>query len=409
LAGDRCEIGIRFIYFMSSSFAIHLQNLSGVERLFCLALAADPARRAAEMPALYREVGDETLWAFAQREGSASIVAAALRDTLGESGLPRRWSESAKETEALLALYLEQLDRVSTALDEKGIRLVALKNSGIARGIHRDLAGCPMGDIDALVSPREFRRAHEIMKSIGFELGDRSPFEVVDLEEAERHGGTEYTYPLSDGSVLWFELQWRPVAGRWIRPDQEPPADELLARSMPIEGTKARLLAPEDNLLQVCLHTAKHSYVRAPGFRLHTDVDRIVRNCAIDWNAFCTRVEKIGVRTAVYLSLLIPARLLGTPVPQEVLSRLDFAPAKHRRMLRWLSRVGLFGPKERKWSKLGYIGFNLLLYDTLAGAVRAVVPDGDWMVKRYDIKRRWMLPWWYVVRGVELVIKRANT
>jgi len=56
------------------------------------------------------------------------------------------------------------------------------------------------------------------------------------------------------------------VAGRWIRPDQEPGAEELLARSISIPGSAARLLAPEDNLLQIALHTAKHSYVRAPGF-----------------------------------------------------------------------------------------------------------------------------------------------
>jgi hypothetical protein len=363
----------------------------------------------ANLSTLRREVGDDALWAFAQREGSVSIVAAGLRDACLNNAFSSRWQQAAKEVEALLTLYLEQLDRVAAALDAEGIRLVALKNSGIARGIHRDLAGCPMGDIDALVSPKDFRRAHEIMKSLGFELGDRSPFEVDDLEEAERHGGTEYTYTIRDGSVLWFELQWRPVAGRWIRPDQEPPADELLDRSVEIPGSKARLLASEDNLLQVCLHTAKHSYVRAPGFRLHTDVDRIVRRCPIDWDLFCSRVESIGVRTAVYLSLRIPADLLRTPVPAEVLRRLNFAPRKHRLMLRWLARVGWFNPKQKKWSKLGYIGFTLLLYDSSGGIVRALFPDVSWMIKRYEIKRRWTLPVWYLVRAFQLLFKRAQT
>jgi hypothetical protein len=78
-------------------------------------------------------------------------------------------------------------------------------------------------------------------------------------------------------------------------------------------------------------------------------------------------------------------------------------------MRRWLVRVGLFDPKERKWSKLGYIVFNLLLYDTFGGAVRAVIPDADWMIKRYGVTRRWTLPLWYLVRAFELVFKRANT
>ena len=178
---------------------------------------------------------------------------------------------------------------------------------------------------------------------------------------------------------------------------------------MPIEGTAARLLSPEDNLLQVSLHTAKHSYVRAPGFRLHTDVDRIVRACDIDWDVFCSRVEQMRVRTAVYLSLLIPCELLGAPVPEPVLHQLNHTPFKHRLLLKWILKVGLFGPHDRKWSKLGYIFFNLMLYDTVGGIFRAIVPSTDWMINRYGITRRWTLPFWYFVRAFELVFKRANT
>ena len=206
-----------------------------------------------------------------------------------------------------------------------------------------------------------------------------------------------------------FELQWRPVAGRWIQPDQEPPADELMERSVPIEGSAARLLSPEDNLLQVCLHTAKHSYVRAPGFRLHTDVDRIVRGCSINWDAFCDHVEKIRVRTAVYLSLSIPAELFGTPIPEQVLLRLNRTARKNRLLKRWIVKAGLFGPDDSKWSKLGYICFNLSLYDTIGGSLSGVFPDADWMVEHYNVQRRWTLPIWYGVRIVELLFKRAKT
>lgn len=377
-----------------------------VEQLFCLLLAdglADPKA----LEALFARVDDDVLWHFAIREGAESVAGARLISA-GQNRTGR-WQESAERVRGKLRLYLEQLDRVAAVLADEGIPLIALKNSGIARGLYPDLAGCPMGDIDVLVSPGHFRCAHEIMKGLGFELGNRSPFELADIEEAEHHGGAEYTYRLADGSTLWFELQWRPVAGRWIRPDQEPPADELIARSVPIAGTAARLLAPEDNLLQVCLHTAKHSYVRAPGFRLHTDVDRIVRRCAIDWQQYCSNVERIGVRTAVYLSLAIPAALLGTPVPVEVLARLDFAPHKHRLMLRWLERVGWFNPNQKKWSKLGYILFNLFLYDNLLGVWRAIFPGYQWMKQHYSVRTRWMLPWGYVRRTCDLLFKRANT
>ncbi|HAV12388.1 MAG TPA: hypothetical protein DCX06_02665 [Opitutae bacterium] len=394
---------------MSHQKYINTKILSPVENLFSAALSGDHEAQRETFLRNYAQVGEDQLWDFSENEGSSCIVASTLKRVYGSDGLADRWLESASRIEKKLILYLEQLDRVAGALAKKEIPLVALKNSGIARGIYRDLAACPMGDVDVLVRPSDFRLAHETMLELGYEMDDRSPFQVEDIDEAEQHGGSEYTYELSDGSILWFELQWRPVAGRWIQPDQEPPADELMARSVPIEGSSARLLSPEDNLLQVSLHTAKHSYVRAPGFRLHTDVDRIVRGCSIDWDVFCAHVEKIKVKTAVYLSLNIPHSLFNTPIPEAVLTRLNVSPIKNRLLLRWIRKVGLFGPDDSKWSKLGYICFNLMLYDNLGGILRGIFPDGDWMVDHYNLKQRWTLPFWYGVRIVELLFKRAKT
>src|SRR5690606_34947470 len=136
----------------------------------------------------------------------------------------------------------------------------------------------------------------------GYQLASRSIVEPADLERGLASGGTEYVRHIG-GHEVWIELQWRPVAGRWIRRDQEPAAAELLARSVAIPGTAARLLSPEDNMIQVALHTAKHSYVRAPGLRLHTDVDRLARLAAPDWDRVAAMVEALQTTTAVYLSL----------------------------------------------------------------------------------------------------------
>jgi hypothetical protein len=380
-----------------------------VESFFALALSGAATEENSEVSTRYSAISDRPLFEFAEIECSSSIVGSILLRSLGKSCTPEHWIKAVDQIEAKLHLYLEQLDRVAAALAKQGVPLVALKNSGIARAIHQNLAECPMGDVDVLVRPADFRRAHEIMLALGFVLDDRSPFNVEGFEEAEKHGGAEYRYTLSDGSTLWFELQWRPVAGRWIQPDQEPSADELMARSIPIGGTAARLLSPEDNLLQVSLHTAKHSYVRAPGFRLHTDVDRITRACWIDWNLFCERVEQIGVRTAVYLSLFIPAVLLNSPVPVKVLDRLNHSPLKHKLLLKWIQKVGLFRPHDRKWSRPGYILFNLLLYDTVGGVLRGIFPSSKWMTDHYDIRCKWTLPAWYLVRMVQLVLRRAKT
>src|SRR5207253_313858 len=163
-------------------------------------------------------------------------------------------------------------------------------------------------------------------------------------------GGTDYGLD-ADGETYAIDLQWRAVSGRWLRADQEPSADELIARSTVMPGTAARMLAPVDNLLQVALHTAKHSYCRAPGFRLHLDVDRVVHGQKIDWDAVVEMVRRLGVGTAVFLSLSIPRGLFGTPVPPEVLGALAPAPARRAMLYRWLRSVSVFEPERPKFTR----------------------------------------------------------
>jgi hypothetical protein len=228
------------------------------------------------------------------------------------------------------------------------------------------------------------------------------------LEYAEATGSAEYCRQDREGQHIWLELQWRPVAGRWIRPDQEPAADELMERSLPVEGTTVRILAPADNLLQVALHTAKHSYVRAPGFRLHTDVDRIASRVMTDWDSFLRSVRRFRVRTPVYFSLRLAHELLGTPIPSDVLHAIRPSSWRERWIARSLHQVGLFDPDAPKFGRLHFVAFNGLLYDDLSGLARAVFPPASWMQQRYGCTV-YELPWAYLRRGLDLVVRHQDT
>ncbi|MDP6943291.1 MAG: nucleotidyltransferase family protein, partial [Myxococcota bacterium] len=215
------------------------------------------------------------------------------------------------------------------------------------------------------------RDAHRIISESGFTLDTRGTVESADLEEGLLHGGTEYR-KMVDGEEIWFELQWRPVAGRWIRTDQEPAAADLLARSVPIEGSDVRLLAPVDNMIQVALHTAKHTYVRAPGLRLHTDVDRLTRYQPPSWTEVEAMANDLEIRTAVYFSLAMARALLGTPVPDAILDHLAPEPWRQRVVTRWLRRVDVFDPNGHKFSRPAMMAFVAMLYDNRRGLMASV-------------------------------------
>lgn len=387
-------------------------DLSYVKKLFIATLVADLTSsqqdpRNALIKELYKRIDCAELWQFAKQNRSEPTVAHGLLETIGEEQLPVQWKEAHKKSLDLISSYMLELDRVADLLSTFGLPMVALKNAGIARGIYSCVGCCPMGDLDVLVKPGDFHQAHEILTENGFEMDTRCSLEEAELGHAEQSGGAEYTKLLSNGETLWFELQWRPVAGRWIRPDQEPSAEELMARSIEIPGTTVRLLAPEDNLIQVALHTAKHTYVRAPGFRLHTDVDRIVKFQKIDWEIFIDKVIRFQVKTAVYFSLIIPKELFGTPVPDEVLRELSPASWKNRLISSWLERIGLFNPDERKFGKIGYIIFNCLLYDSLLGLLKGILPSRKWLKEHYKFESNLLLPYYYIKRIANLTFKRV--
>jgi hypothetical protein len=381
-------------------------SLRAGERFLCEAIRHREHLDCEQLGTLYAALGDEAAFALCEHNKITSIAADALA-CCGIPALPDRWREAHRAVGERISEYMAELDKVAALLQSQDIPLVALKNSGITRALYRYPGASPMGDIDVLVRKQDFRRAHAILTENGCVMKFRSPLEQENLDLAERGGGVEYSVILPSGEHLWLELQWRPVAGRWIRPDQEPAADILMERSQPIAGSAARLLSPEDNLLQVALHTAKHTYVRAPGFRLHTDVDRIVRSCDIDWDRFVGMVRALQVKTAVFFSLALARDLLGTPVPDAVLEKIAPGRWKIRLMTRWLQRVGLFDPDGRKWGRVGYVFFVALLYDDLEGLKQSVLPNSKTMTEKYGGSGSKQILYLHIKRLVNILFKRT--
>ena len=173
----------------------------------------------------------------------------------GVVDLPEYWRESYEKERARLEFLRTKSAEICSIMRKHGIPMVILKNGGIMTDIVSDAAACPMEDIDSLVRRADFIRAHEILVQNGFVFKFRSDFEKEVLAEAFADGSTEYYIVMPDGEKMWFELSWRAVAGRWIRPDKEPPTDELFERCYFSDGTDVGILSPEVNLLQVCVPT----------------------------------------------------------------------------------------------------------------------------------------------------------
>jgi len=389
------------------SYCDFVNNKSKIQEIMCLALVSNtPDEKREKFLELYNEVDDNQLYNEAKIDEVDSHIAYLMKET----GIPldEKWQESFDEVEKRITNLMNELERVAVKLDAYHIPIVALKNAGITKGIYKNMACSPMGDIDLLIETDHFHKAHEIiMEELGYTFKFRSEYEHEDIEEAFRGGGTEY-YQDINGYKVWLELQWRPIAGRWIQPENEPNGNELVKRSYQIDNSKVRVLSPEDNLLQVALHTTKHSYVRAPGFRLHSDVDRIVRFTNIDWDKFVKQVKESQLKTSVYFSLCFAKSLLNTPIPENVLESLKPNVLRGSMIRYFIKKADIFNQKKQKFSRLGYILFNMSLYDSLGNLFLAIIPSTQTIKDLYGVENKMLIPFYYVKRLFDLILKRAT-
>jgi hypothetical protein len=358
------------------------------------------------LESIWGKIDEERLFKYAKTDEVSSHLAYILKSS--NLKYDSKWDKEYDEIDTRITVLMDVLEEVATNLKESSIDIVALKNAGITKALYKNNACSPMGDLDLLVRSKDFNAAHKIiLDDLGFTFKFRSEFEEEDLEEAFRGGGTEY-YKMVQGYKVWLELQWRPIAGRWIQPHNEPNGNELMDNSKSVKESNVRILSPEDNLLQVALHTAKHSYVRAPGFRLHSDVDRVVRFQEINWDKFLSKVYRLKLKTAVYFSLFYAKELLNSPIPDKVLCRLNPFWIRKSAIKYFINKAGIYNQEKKKFSKVGYILFNLSLYDSLGENLKAIFPPFDSLKIKYSITKKSQLPYFYALRIKDLLFKRAK-
>ena len=91
---------------------------------------------------------------------------------------------------------------------------------------------------------------------------------------------------------------------------------------------------------------------------------------------------------------------------ERIIKRLNFSPIKHLFIQYWLKRVGLFSPEAKKWNKVGYILFNVILFDSFKDFLKAIFPHKRTITKNYSKNKFVFLI--YIKRIFDLIFKRST-
>lgn len=209
--------------------------------------------------------------------------------------------------------FASELVRIVSHFEHTDLLVVPYKGPVLAESVYGDLALRSFGDLDILIAPADFDRAKQALVELGYTPtpdAAADPDRLVQLERLARRIGYELPFDSAAGKHL-VELQWA-LLPHFYSVDLR--AEDLLARAgaASIGGRATRSLSSEDLLLVLCLHAAKHLWMR---LMWTCDVAETMRSQTIDYAVVAARARELGALRIVGVSVWLARHVLGAQVP----------------------------------------------------------------------------------------------
>ena len=203
--------------------------------------------------------------------------------------------------------FASELVRILEYFKQKDLRAIPYKGPVLAESAYGDVALRNFGDLDFLISSSDFERAKQALAELGYRPS--KPLSPA-VERYWLRNGYECSFDGAAGKYL-IELQWG-LLPYFYAVDLR--TDDLLVRSGSImfSGREVAALSPEDSLLVLCLHAAKHLWMRMIWV---CDIAETIRTQVLDWNVIRARARELGILRIVGVSFWLSQRLLGSVLP----------------------------------------------------------------------------------------------
>ena len=207
----------------------------------------------------------------------------------------------------------DELIRLWRHFEKKGIPIIPFKGPVLAAMLYGNSLLRSPGDLDFLIAKQNFGQAKDILLEMGYH-----PYkEMTGGEDAlvKKQKSCEF---VRGGACV--ELHWA-FMGRAhpFRLDLDRVRERLVA--VDLSGTTVLTLSPEDLLLYLCAHGARHlwgrlSWVCDIALLLHTEN-------GLAWEQVLERARTLRVERMLYLGLYLAHTLLAAQLPRAVKRRVQ--------------------------------------------------------------------------------------
>ncbi|MGB8474599.1 MAG: nucleotidyltransferase family protein [Candidatus Acidiferrum sp.] len=277
---------------------------------------------------------------LAEEHGVLGLAAVRLREC-GEADVPPEILQELRErhrAQVLFTLRLTaELFRLFECFHAAGLAPLVIKGPVLSVRCHGDPGLRQYGDLDLIVRDRDILRATELMIGLGYE-----PRVTREAIQAKKAPG-EYAFRQASAKLL-VEFHTE----RTFRYHPRPlPVEKLFQRKVlvKIDAHEIPALSPEDELLLICIHGAKHFWERLNHI---ADVAAFVSRQGLDWERVESAAEEVGAQRMLYAGLRLAQEVLGARLPENIALAICADPAiarLARQIEGWLPAAGSAPPE----------------------------------------------------------------
>ncbi len=213
-------------------------------------------------------------------------------------------------------LLARELLKLLRLLETDGIPALPFKGPVLAASVYGNLALRQFGDLDILIREQDAERAREILLSNGY----RRLTQISAAHAAAFHRARKVYELVRQDEKILVELHWAITSWTFFFPLNPAHLWERLETGS-LEDTPVRTLAPEDLLLILCVHGAKHYWSRLGWI---CDVAELLRvHPGLKWTAILLQAKQLGGRRILFLGLFLAHVLLDAELPKEVWKEIN--------------------------------------------------------------------------------------
>ncbi|MBI2865666.1 MAG: nucleotidyltransferase family protein [Chloroflexi bacterium] len=359
-------------------------------------------------------LSDEVDWPSLVDFAVAHRVAPLLYHSLVSAGPPRlpepaldRLRQHVRTAARHGLLLTGELLRFLGRLEAQGIPAVPFKGPALASLLYGDPALRQYDDLDILLRREDLPTAESLLASLGYQPQEPSSCLTPRRARAIRPRNPHLTFILACGDArVGVELHSNVVAG-------EVPFHANLddiwerCRTVNFAGEEVATLSPEDLLLLLCVHGAKHYWDRLQWL---CDVAQLVKTQpAMDWSRAWQEATTAGAQRRLSLGLLLANQLLAAPLPDEVEQKIRRDRPAARAATQIMNRLLAGVPADFESWEMMVFHSRLLerLPDRLSFCLWASLTPGppEWSLVSLPDR---LFPLYYLLRPLRLAAKHIG-